>query len=656
MPPLDTQAIARPLLFSLLALILLAGLTLITELSLWVCGYAAAVILLRILILFRTPAAPSRWLLVPLTLIGILIVLIQYRTLFGRDAGVSLLSVMLALKLLESRTQRDFYLAIFLGFFFIVCQFLFHQSMEVAAYLMLISLGLLSLLAEINQVGQGFTPRQSLRLGLTVMLQALPITLVLFYLFPRLAAPLWGFMTDRQGATTGFSDRLSPGSVNRLGLSDEIAFRVDFQDPAPPPQQRYWRGQVFWLIDGKEWRTPESKQSRSIREYASPGPPIRYTLTIEPHRQRWLFPLDLPAEVPNSTLIREDFQLLAEKPLTSRQTYRLSSHPLYAISSLSPREREWGLQLPANVTPRMRQLATRWANSGRTTREVVDLALDHIRREDFIYTLKPPLLGDNPTDEFLFETRKGFCEHFATSFVVMMRLAGIPSRVVTGYQGGEYNPLGGYYLIRQSDAHAWAEVWLAERGWVRVDPTGAVAPERIERALDLSNLREGLPAQFLFANQGWIRTIFKHSRFLLDAANMGWYMWVINYTSDRQMDLLARLGLGFIRPSGLGILLVVIIGSLLGMISLSLLRQGRRPQDPLQQLYDRYCRRLAKRGLGRLSYEGPRSFADKVIRLRPDLRPQVEAITAIYIESRYGPGGDSQALRRLRRLLWRFRP
>jgi protein-glutamine gamma-glutamyltransferase len=657
--PGDPPPLPREIGAALLGLTLFAALPLGSLLSPWISGFFLVAITLRLADLLRGRHKASRLLLLPLTLAGLLLVFSQHHTIFGRDAGVSLLTVMLALKLLEGGSLRDVYVIGLLGLFLIVTQFLFYQDPEIVAYLLLLTIGYLGVLLAINRAAPPWW-RTAVVESAWLVAQAVPVAVVLFVLFPRLAGPLWGFYTP-SGATTGFSEHLSPGSVSQLSLSDAIAFRVDFLSDPPPPRQLYWRGQVFWLTDGREWRTPERPVSRTPPP-GLPGdrPPVRYAVTLEAHGKRWMFALDWPVDVPGGAVIREDFQLLAERPVNERRRYTLSSDPDYETAGLGGEERQWGLQLPPNVTPRMRELVAGWLRQAQSPRQVVDAALRHFREEEFVYTLRPPRLERNPSDEFLFETRRGFCEHYATSFTVLMRLAGIPSRVVAGYQGGERNPLGDYWIVRQSDAHAWAEVWLAGVGWVRVDPTAAVAPERIERGLDPARLEaSGFDAIFRGGDLGWLGTALRQAGWMADAIRLGWIRWVVNYDTERQNDLLGRLGLGFIRDRGLGLAMVLIAGTLIGGLTLLLLRWDRPPVDPLQRLYTRFCRRLERRGLRRHPHEGPLAFARRVIRRRPDLRGQIEPIVDLYVTLRYGPGADGTVRSRLRRLRWllvRFRP
>jgi hypothetical protein len=300
----------------------------------------------------------------------------------------------------------------------------------------------------------------------------------------------------------------------------------------------------------------------------------------------------------------------------------------------------------------MKQLAGRLRQGGAAPATVVARALEYFNTRPFVYTLKPGALGKDPLDAFLFETRRGFCEHYAAAFTLLMRLAGIPARVVTGYQGGELNPRGDYLMVRQADAHAWSEVWLGGGGWTRVDPTAAVSPERTERSIDPEvSAREG-SVRFDASQRGLLGRVTRQVRWGLDALDLGWHRWILGYTRDRQGRLLESLGMGFLEGQALGLGAVLAAMAVLGTLALGLVRTGGRPlPDPVQASYLRFCRRLARRGLARAPEEGPWDFSRRVVAARPDLGPAVRAITALYIGLRYARDSSPADLRRLRRLV-----
>jgi transglutaminase-like putative cysteine protease len=488
--------------------------------------------------------------------------------------------------------------------------------------------------------------------ALRLTVYAVPIAAVLFVLFPRLGGPLWGFAVDQGGAVTGLSDTMSPGSFARVVQSSETAFRVRFDGEPPPPAERYWRGPVLMHTDGKTWSAGELPEERPPSVEALVDP-VSYEVTLEPHRRRWLFGLDVPVSVPGGARLRADRQVVADRDVVSRLTYRVTSVTRYRTGAPTTAERALALQLPENVSERVRQLAEGWRRAAATPAEVIDGALAMFRDEPFVYTLAPPPLGDDPADAFLFETRRGFCEHFSSSFVLLMRLAGIPARVVTGYQGGEVNPRGDYLLVRQSDAHAWAEVWLPETGWLRVDPTAHVAPERVESPIDPGrSLAEGRVA--FNVELGWLRGLTRQVVWLVDAANLNWHRWVVGYDRERQDHFLRNLGLAGLHGHRLGILAVA-VATVVVLVVLALVLRSPRVGDPVAAAYGRLCRKLARAGVGREPYEGPRDFLDRAARALPGQADALREIGRLYEQLRYGPGRTSAATRHLSRAVSRLR-
>ncbi|HEB95149.1 MAG TPA: DUF3488 domain-containing protein [Sedimenticola thiotaurini] len=605
----------------------------------------------------RPSLAPGRLPLLLLTLTGAGMVLAWYPLLFGRAAGSALLTVMAGLKLLEIRRRRDLYVLVYMAFFILVTQFLFFQGIPILLHALAVTLGLTTLLLEASRAAPAPLPWTSLRRAALLLLQAAPLMLVMFLLFPRFSSPLWNLGPQQGAAVSGVSDRLWPGSIGRLALSRAVAFRVEFGGALPSPSRRYWRGRVLWHTDGVEWR-PGADGPDPVKPAPAGGTAIAYRVTLEPFPGAWLYSLDLPLAAPDGARLTADLQLLRPGPVKRRTAYRLRSAPEPAPRQLTPGERRRGLQLPDNVTPRMRRLVAGWRRQESDPRRLVARALGHFRDQPFHYTLYPPLLGDNPVDRFLFETRRGFCGHFATAFALLMRLAQIPARIVVGYQGGEVNPLGDYLIVRQSDAHAWVEVWLEGSGWTRVDPTAAVAPQRIERPLnpDLIQASAGAPIDFVRQQPGPLGRWLHRIELGLDAIDTGWRRWVLGYSQQRQGELMRMLGLDFLRGFNLALGMVAAASLLVAALSLALLRH-RSGDDALARGYRRYCDRLARIGLPRRPHEGPRDYARRVATARPDLAGRSGAIARLYIALRYGRGaGDRDGLRRFRRLVRAFRP
>ena len=632
----------------------------VARLPIWLNIILALLFGWRFLIMHRGWPAPGRWLRIGLTLLIAGLLFRQYGTLFGRDAGSALLAAMLALKFLELRRLRDYVIGVLLVYFLILIGFLYSQSIWLVGYL--VAVFVLTSATLVRLAVPGARPRFALRLAGVLVLQALPLMIVMHLLFPRLQGSLWRLPQDAYTGVTGLSDVMRPGSIRDLSLSDDVAFRVDFAGPPPPPVQRYWRTLVLWTYDGRAWR--RGSEPRANLAYDTSGAALPYTLILEPSNKPWLPALDLPARVPDGTRLHPGFILESVQPLRDRQRFSMAAHLRYRVRNLTDGERRAALQQPEAASTRIQALVRGWRQRASSDAGVVRAALEYFHKENFYYTLQPPLLGNDPVDEFLFDARRGFCEHYASAFVVLMRTAGIPARVVTGYQGGEFNPVGNYLIVRQSDAHAWAEVWLGQQGWVRVDPTAAVAPERIEyganalqrlfaRGAILGRLAPAELTQALALN--WSERVRREARFLFDDLNTGWQRWVLDYGASRQRDLLARLGFSDVRAFQLAGLMAGLITLLLLLYSLSAWQRTRRP-DPLRRAYRIFCRRLARAGIARAPYEGALAFGQRSAELRPDLAEPITTITDLYLRMRYGGEVAASLAQELRRRVARFRP
>src|SRR6266571_2230917 len=414
---------------------------------------------------------PSRWLVLGIAAVAMLALWVEYRTLFGRQPGILLLMLFSGLKLLETRTHRDAAVAAFLAYFLIITNFLYSQSVVTAA---LMGAALFAITATLV----GFSapqraPRANVRTAGVLLAQAVPAALALFLLFPRVPGPLWGLPQDAYAGITGLSETMSPGNLASLAQSDAIAFRAEFEGAPPLHALRYWRGPVMWDFDGRTWSIGADYRADASLPQGGRAT-YRYGVILEPHNRTWLFALETVASVPERTRLSFDGQLLALAPVRSRMRYDLVSviapEPrLFEVRGALPR----ALRLPPGFNPRAVALADQWRAASASDAEVVARAVEFLRAGRYAYTLEPPLLGADSVDEFLFDTKAGFCEHFASAFAFLIRAAGIPARVVTGYQGGELNTVDRIVTVRQTDAHAWTEVFLNGRGWTRVDPTAA---------------------------------------------------------------------------------------------------------------------------------------------------------------------------------------
>ena len=478
------------------------------HLPLWTSATVCLTLLWRAAITLRGSRLPPLWLLLPVSLLAMGGVYLSFRTLLGREAGVTMLALLLTFKLLEMHARRDLFVVIFLSFFLLLTNFFYSQSIVTA--LVMTATIIVLLAAQITFQFTGAVPPLATRLKLAgrVFLVAAPLGVLLFIGFPRIQGPLWGLPGDASSGKSGMSDTMSPGSMTSLALSEEVAFRVSFGSAAPPQQQLYWRGPVLSRYDGRTWSRIGTQQYpgsmlRLRQQLDLRGPAYPYEVTLEPGRRQFLFMLEMSepgVDVDGArTSYTDELEQLVLASGDKRLRYSSVAHPAYlAQAGLPPEALQRWLELPQGVNPRTLRYAAQIQalRAERGDDAAIAAVLDKFR-SNFEYTLEPGKLGADAVDEFLFDTRKGFCEHYSGAFVYVMRAAGLPARVVTGYQGGELNPVDGYYTVRQSDAHAWSEVWLGKRGWTRIDPTAAVAPERIR-----SSLAQTLPQAAPFGIKG----------------------------------------------------------------------------------------------------------------------------------------------------------
>ncbi|MGH8482750.1 MAG: transglutaminaseTgpA domain-containing protein, partial [Nevskiaceae bacterium] len=502
--------LAQSSLLRLLAVLALVVAPHLWRMPPWIGAVVIAIGAWRGLAAWRQWRLPPQWLKVTLVLATVAAVLASHPGRFGQHAGTALLVAMLLLKLLEMRSRRDVLVVVALCYFVMLTHFLFSQELWTILYLGLCAVTVTAVLVEANHPGAPLAPRETLPLSAGMVALALPLMVALFVLFPRVPGPLWGLPADAGAARSGISDTMSPGDISSLIQSDEVAFRVVFRGPPPAMRDRYWRGPVLSYFDGRRWSAPfrgdeyfrmYDPQTR-LHAFAPThaelsGQAVPYEVTLEPHRQHWLFALDLPdaRQLPHETQLTGYYQLLSRPLVKERLRYALASSPRYRLEpDLAEQWQRSARRLPDGRNPLAQALARQWRDEGLDDAQVIERALRLFRTQEFFYTLEPPRLGADPVDEFLFETRRGFCEHYSSAFTVLMRAAGIPARVVVGYQGGELNEVGGYYVVRQADAHAWSEVWLEGSGWIRVDPTAAVAPSRVESGLSAALEPAELPA------------------------------------------------------------------------------------------------------------------------------------------------------------------
>jgi transglutaminase-like putative cysteine protease len=613
----------------------------------WVSALCGATLAWRAGVTLLGRRLPSNLILVPLAAAAMAGVLREYHTLLGRDAGVAMLVLLVAFKMLEMHARRDLFVVVFLCYFLVLTNFFYSQSIPTAMLMLASIVALLATQLSFQLTGAVPPLRTRLWMGAKVLALALPLAGAAFVLFPRIEGPLWGMPDDAHAARTGLSDNMAPGQMSDLAQSEDVAFRVKFDGPVPPQPQLYWRGPVLGDYDGRTWTRVRPSQHPQPLSLSVGGKPVGYEVTLEPSNTRWLFALEMPRALPElpgrGVALTDELEFQALAPITERVRYGLASYVHY---SLQPEpatvDGQW-LSLPYGVDPRARAAGQALAAEPDPARRVAAV-LRQFARDGFVYTLRPPLLpGPDSIDDFLYGTRAGFCEHYAGAFVFLMRAAGVPARVVTGYQGGDLNPIDGYLTVRQSDAHAWAEVWLPRRGWVRIDPTAAVAPGRVQRSL-----ARALPPMAPFGLEGLAGllqpdpgSLLGRIRYAIGAVNNGWNQWVLNYTPQRQQRLVDRLQEGLSHWQSLAL-----IAMLCALLFLVKKFSQRRKADPVDALYSVLCQRLGQLGLPRAPDEGPTAYADRLhgAGLAPEPSAAATEFLRRYSAYRYGPQSPGTGL------------
>jgi transglutaminase-like putative cysteine protease len=591
----------------------------------------------------RRKPVPPALLRASLALACFLGVLYTYSTISGVGPGSALLAIMAALKLLETRQRRDQFVLLFIAIFLVMSSLLREQYLWSLPYLVLGVILIMTAWLR-TSADDAETLRRSLGTTSRLVLYAAPLAIAMWIFFPRIATPFWAVPIDTGTAVSGLSDTISPGDISALSQSDAVAFRVKFDGAVPEPQDLYWRGLVLHRFDGRTWSgISEPRISSTAGENTeTSGEPVHYEVTLEPTRQHWVFALDIPYDWElDSTFLGPQHQLARVHPVDQRIAYKAVSYTDYHIDrELHPFRRNWYLEFPESRNPRTAELARSMRAAAPSENAFIRAVLTRFSEEEYYYTLEPPPLGSNPVDRFLFQTRRGFCEHYASAFALMMRAAGIPARIVVGYQGGELNPMGGYMIVRQADAHAWTEVWLEGTGWRRVDPTGAVAPERVDAG------RTGA----MFDGSGAAWGLGAPSRLLhklvltWDAANAKWNEWILGYGPENQERFMDWLGMEDPDWRQMMLTLVALVTGITMLISLALmLRYRPPPRDRAAVLYEKFIR---KSGLKPATGETPRAFAGRVQTHSPLPADSVRNITDTYLDVRYGPP-DPALLQRL---------
>ena len=625
---------------------LLAGLVVvllphIDHLPLWTSLTCFSVLMWRLLYDMQRLPLPNKIVIFLMFALITLGVLASYFTIFGREAGTAILIPLICLKLFEIKSLRDVSFIIQLAFFAIVITFLFSQSIFVALTMLIAVVLLLTALigfqhAKTGQHRSVYSVKAHLLLATKIVLYAIPLAIVIFIFFPRTSTPLWSLPHDAFQAKTGLSDEMSPGKISNLSDSATVAFRVQFQSRLPEPAKTYWRGPVFWAFDGRTWTAPE-KQRRVMKNITleNPTSPIEYTITLEPHNNYWLFALDQPAMIPDSGLLSTEMQLVARNPVNHLTRYELTSYLEYSLPWITWLPPERYLQVPPESVPRARQFMQTLLQQTPDKVGVVNAVLQRFRNGQYFYTRQPPQLFGDPTDAFLFDSQRGFCEHYASSFTVLMRLAGIPARVVTGYHGGEMNPLSNYMIVRQSDAHAWSEIYLEGQGWLRVDPTSVIPSANIENANDALRFRTELFGSRILSEQNWFTASAKQMLYTWDMVNNRWNQWVIGYSDQKQKSLFKAIGIPEVTWRGLSYVLFATLAVFTLLIAANIFQAQRIRKNASEKIYQQFLRKLRVLQIEKAPCEGVLDFSQRVARRLPNHTTELMNIADLYNQIRY---------------------
>jgi transglutaminase-like putative cysteine protease len=600
---------------------------------------------IRLVLGHRSGRLPSRWLLMTVSALAIALLWVRFRSFSGLAAGTALLALMAGLKLLETQIKRDFYIITLIIYFLCIAALLNSESFWLLGYLIATCWITTGTLLRVTTTQPAPPWTASLRYSGRLLLQALPLMLILWLLFPRFSSPIWQFGSGTHSAESGLSDSLNPGDITELAMSDEVAFRVRFAAAAPPPLEQYWRGPVLHDFDGKAWHhslgVPGAHRLAPLK---TAGPAYKYTINLEPHQHTWVYTLDWPAEwdLPHAALTG-DYTLVEEFPVSRPIDVIATSYThVQALSPLSREARFRDTQLPADRNPRARALSAQLRSAHPEDMDLARAVLEMFSKEAFYYTLTPPALGANSVDDFLFTTRRGFCGHYASAFAALMRGAGIPARIVTGYQGGTYNRFANYWIVQQNRAHAWVEVWMDSQGWVRIDPTSAIDPSRVEASVNDAVGADEPLADHWQRRGGW----FGDAWLRFDQLRDLWREQIITFNQDSQERLLGKLHI----PEPDGQKLVMLLAACLSLAFLWLTWQLRREldagsKDKVVRTYAKLCAKLAAAGLARFPHEGAEAYAARVAVLRPDLAASISALCRQYSRLRYAGKATRLTLR-----------
>ncbi len=644
---------------SLLGLLFAQGSAVLLHFSqapIWLLLLAVVVFVWRLQILRSQWAFPNRFVRLCLVIFSMTAIVLYYKEWYALEPMVSLLVIAFLLKLLEVDQHRDGVILIFVGYFVTASAFLFDQGIVSTLLGIFVLWSLTACLVVLHGSHIQYLSRRTVRTVSILLIQSVPLMLLMLFVFPRIGA-LWSVPIQSSSAVTGVSDSMSPGDFSQLTRSRKLAFRVSFDDDRiPDPSQRYWRGLVFTEFDGRRWERSKGAnlykgKEPNKTEFIANGPTFNYEVILEPTNTPWIYSIPLGNTIDKKSIRSAANELWLRDPVTQRIKYKVSSALSYRTREREERLKQ-ALMLPKGFNPRSIEMAQKWRRESISTENYIEKVLNFYN-QSFTYTLSPPRLGQHTVDEFLFSTQSGFCEHFSSSFVVLMRAAGIPARVVAGYQGGEWNDADSYLLVRQYDAHAWAEVWFPNKGWVRVDPTAAVAPNRIEQGLldTLSIADQDLLEPSALPSFDWLNRL----SLKWDSLNYRWQSWVLSYDQDTQSDLLEKL-LGEVTSTRLAILLIAPGVIMLITFGFFTLRNISKPTLRKVKLYQALTRRLERRGIHPIAGETLTSHCERAIQSMPDKKPLIHKLSHSINASLYSSEDDigNHSYKTLKQLIYRL--
>jgi len=644
----------HPTLFIIIFLIL-SYIPHVVRMPYWISAFCLVTWCFFLIANFLGWKKPGRLFRYLLTILALILVIIFIGQTADQRAGLALLSLMLAVKPMEIFTTRDRTFTLFLGLFLLFSTVLFSQTLLIGLYIFPVFWIFLAALFCIQQ--PWINIREQFRQSGIILLQSLPIAIILFLVFPRLPGKQVGFGLDENHAVSGLSKSMNPGSISQLALSSQIAFRIKFRETPPPIEKTYWRALILRDYNGTTWK-PGAIPKDPQHELTDKSRFKVYTQILEPSGEKFVPVLDIPVAQPGKTEMQPGFILRSEKDIKEKVKYRQRSAVSYRIPKIGDEQNNRLLEITPRKNPETNQLCEQFAEKSPNKKQVIDKILTYFSSRDFSYTLEPEKLSKTaPIDDFLFNTREGFCEHYAQAAAWMLRCAGIPSRVVLGYHGGKRNPLGDYLIVRSSNAHAWVEAWIDDRGWIRVDPTRVVAPQRIEYGTIPDQVSGSASGSSNITVLNQLINTWSQIRLLWDSLNYQWYNWIVDYTSSKQIDLFSKLipdksikkTLLYVFFFSLGSLLLFLI-----CLTYIWIRPREEIKDEPLAIYRKFLKKLNKMGLEIYQSEGPRDLEKRSSERFPYLQEQIRDITKMYIQTRYAELSSSRKPKKFKKAVKRF--